>query len=520
MRSRLISVAVLVVLGACLGRASLAGRSISGPLITSPAQTDHAVDPSLLKGLQYRMIGPHRGGRVTAVSGVPSERGTFYMGSSGGGVWKSTDYGEVWTNLSDGYFASASIGAIAVSDSNPQVVYAGTGSACLRGNIQAGRGIYKSTDAGATWHAIGLEDGGQIAKIRIDPTDPNLVYVAVQGHAFGPYTARGVFRSRDGGKTWTKVLFVNERTGASDLAMDPGDPRVLYATMWTGALNPWGLPSTSPDGGVFKTTDGGDHWSKLAGGLPQASVGRIGVTVSRSNPKRVWALVGDVPEGGVFRSDDGGGTFNRVNTDRSLTGRSSDDAHIFADPKNENVVYAANQDFYKSTDGGVAFQPIPMPHGDDHAMWIDPNDTQVMIVGNDGGATISVTGGRSWSSQLNQPTGEMYRVTIDNQVRTGCMDRSRISITRLRCPVGRRASASGCSFNIGTRSEVRRRGGRGRSARSEHRFRKRPRRTSDPLRPHRPENPDAEHRRRRPRRRPFCRHAADADLADRAGRDL
>ena len=267
MRSRLLSVAVLVVLAACLGRASLAGRSITAG--RSSAQTDHSVDPSLLKGLRYRMIGPHRGGRVTAVSGVPSERGTFYMGSSGGGVWKSTDYGEVWTNLSDGYFASASIGAIAVSDSNPQVVYAGTGSACLRGNIQAGRGIYKSTDAGATWHAIGLEDGGQIARIRIDPADPNLVYVAVQGHAFGPNAARGVFRSRDGGKTWAKVLFVNERTGASDLAMDPRDPRVLYATMWTGEFKPWGLPSTSPDGGVFKTTDGGDHWSKLAGGLPR-----------------------------------------------------------------------------------------------------------------------------------------------------------------------------------------------------------------------------------------------------------
>lgn len=375
-----------------------------------------AIESALLRGLRYRMIGPSRGGRVTAVTGVPGERGTFYMGSSGGGVWKSVDYGEVWTNLSDGDFASGSIGAIAVSESNPRTVYVGTGSACLRGNIQAGRGMYKSTDAGATWQAIGLEDAGQIARIAIDPHDPNLVYVAVQGHAFGPNPTRGVFRSSDGGTSWTKVLFVNDRTGASDLSLDPKDPRVLYATMWSGELNPWGLPSTSPDGGVFKSTDAGDHWNKLAGGLPQGAVGRIGVALSAANPSRVWALVGDVPDGGVFRSDDAGATFRRLNTDRSLSSRSSYYAHIFADPKDENVVYAANQDFYQSTDGGATFHPIPMPHGDDHALWIDPQDTQVMIVGNDGGATVSVTGGRSWSSQLNQPTGEMYRVTVDDQV--------------------------------------------------------------------------------------------------------
>ena len=375
-----------------------------------------AVDPALLNGLKYRMIGPHRGGRVTAVAGVPSERGTFYMGGSGGGVWKSTDYGEVWENLSDGYFASASIGAIAVSESNPQVVYVGTGSACLRGNIQAGRGLYKSTDAGATWQLSGLEDGGQIARVQIHPRDPNLVYVAVQGHAFGPNPTRGVFRSKDGGKTWDRVLFVNDKTGASDLAMDASNPRVLYATAWSGELKPWGLPSTSPDGGVYRTTDGGDHWTKLAGGLPQGTVGRIGVAVSPVDSNKVWALVGDVPEGGVFRSNDAGQTFTRINTDRGLTGRSSYYAHIFADTKDPNVLYAANMDFFKSVDGGVTFKPMRLPHGDDHALWIDPNDPRIMIVGTDGGATVSVTGGRSWSSQLNQPTGEMYRVTVDSQV--------------------------------------------------------------------------------------------------------
>jgi photosystem II stability/assembly factor-like uncharacterized protein len=397
---------------ALLATIPLAGRAAR----TAQPPADSAVDADRLQGLRYRMIGPHRGGRVTAVTGVPSEHGVFYMGSSGGGVWKSSDYGEVWENLSDRYFTSASIGAIAVSASNPQVVYAGTGSACLRGNIQAGMGMYKSTDAGKSWDAIGLEDAGQIARIQIDPRDANLVYVAVQGHAFGPNSTRGVFRSRDGGRKWDRVLFVNDKTGASDLAMDATDARVLYATVWRGELKPWGLPSTSADGGVYKTTDGGDHWTKLSGGLPAGSVGRIGVALSAVNPNRVWALVGDVPEGGVFRSDDAGKTFRRINTDRGLTGRSSYYAHIFSDPKDENVVYAANQNFYKSTDGGTTFTPMPTPHGDDHALWIDPNDPRVMILGNDGGATVSVTGGHSWSSQLNQPTGEMYRVTVDDQV--------------------------------------------------------------------------------------------------------
>src|SRR5579864_1283999 len=407
--------AVVVAAGIVLaGLAPLGGSADRAEQATSSAAG--AVESAWLQGLRYRMIGPHRGGRVTAVSGVKADRGAFYMGSSGGGVWKTVDYGEVWENVSDKYFASASIGAIGVSDSNSRVVYVGTGSACLRNNIQPGLGVYKSTDAGATWQMIGLEDGGQVARIQIDPRDPDRVYIAVQGHAFGPNVTRGVFRSKDGGKTWEKVLFINERTGASDLAMDSKDSRVLYATVWSGELKPWGLPSGSPDGGVYKTVDGGDHWTKLAGGLPQGAVGRIGIAVSASNPNRVWALVGDVPEGGVFRSDDAGAAFTRVNTDRNLTGRSSYYAHIFSDPKDEHVVYAANRDFYKSTDAGVTFTPMPMPHGDDHALWIDPGDTRIMIAGNDGGATVSVTGGASWSSQLNQPTGEMYRVVVDQQV--------------------------------------------------------------------------------------------------------
>src|ERR1035437_8455325 len=373
------------------------------------------VDPALLRGLSYRMIGPHRGGRSTAVTGVAGDHRTFYMGATGGGVWKTTDAGEGWENVSDRVFKTGSVGAIAVADSNPKVVYVGTGSACIRNNVEVGNGAYKSADAGATWQSIGLEDAGQIGKIRIDPRDANRVYLAALGHAFGPKPMRGVFRSRDGGQTWEKVLFVNDQTGAADLVMDAHDSRVLYAAMWTGERKPWGLVGGSTAGGVFKTVDGGDHWTRLSRGLPQGPVGRIGVAVSGGNANRVWALV-DASDGGIFRSDDAGKTFRRINADRRFTGRSWYYAHIFADPKDPNGVYVGNQDFHKSSDGGATFTPIPMPHGDNHDLWVDPQDPRVMIEGNDGGATISVNGGASWSTQLNQPTAEMYRVTVDDQV--------------------------------------------------------------------------------------------------------
>ncbi|MEO6805841.1 MAG: hypothetical protein ABI286_02785 [Edaphobacter sp.] len=369
----------------------------------------------MLQGMRYRMIGPHRGGRSTAVAGVPGDHRTFYMGATGGGVWKTTDAGEVWENVSDPYFKTGAVGAIAVSVSDPNVIYVGTGSASIRNNIEIGHGSYKSSDAGATWSSIGLEDAGQIARIRIDPRDSNRVYVAAVGHAFGPNPERGIFRSRDGGKSWEKVLFVNDQTGAVDLAMDNQNPDVLYAAMWTGARHPWGMVAGSTDGGIFKTTDGGDHWTRLKQGLPQGAVGKIGVTVSPAMPNRVWALV-DAADGGVFRSDDAGQTFTRVNSDRTLLGRSWYYAHIFADTKDPNMVYAANTDFFRSSDGGKTFQPIAMPHGDNHDLWIDPKDSQVMIEANDGGATISVNAGKSWSTQLNQPTAEIYRVVTDDQV--------------------------------------------------------------------------------------------------------
>ncbi len=373
------------------------------------------VDPSLLSGLRYRMIGPHRGGRSTAVAGVPGDHRTFYMGAAGGGLWKTTDAGEVWENVSDGFFRAGSIGAIGIAASNPRVIYVGTGSACIRNNVSVGIGLYKSTDAGGTWQAAGLADAGQIARVRVDPRDPNLVYVAALGHAFGPNQMRGVFRSRDGGGSWQRILFVNDRTGAADLAMDPGNPRVLYAAMWTGERRPWGLVGGSTDGGVFKTADGGGHWTRLAGGLPAGPVGRIGVAVSPARPGRVFALVDAADGSGLYRSDDAGLTFRQTIADRQLTSRSWYYAHVFADTRDPDVVYVANTNLYRSADGGATFSPMAMPHGDNHDLWIDPQDPAVLIEANDGGATISVDGGRSWSTQLNQPTAEMYRVAVDGQ---------------------------------------------------------------------------------------------------------
>lgn len=382
---------------------------------THPAASVAHVPEDMLAGMQYRMIGPHRGGRSTAVAGITGDHRTFYMGTTGGGVWKTTDAGEVWENISDGFFATGAVGAIAVAPSDPKVLYVGTGSADIRNNIEIGRGSYKSTDGGKTWQSIGLENAGQIAKIRVDPRDANRVFVAAVGHAFGPNEDRGVFRSRDGGKSWEKVLFVNDHTGAIDLVMSAQNPDVMYAAMWTGARHPWGMVSGSTDGGVFKTTDGGDHWIKLTEGLPQEAVGRIGIAVSGGNANRVWALV-DAADGGLYRSDDAGETFSKINSDRTLTERSWYYAHIFADPVNPDVLYAGNTDFFRSTDGGKTFKPIPMPHGDNHDLWIDPHDPKVMIEGNDGGATITVNGGESWSSQLNQPTAEIYRIVADDQV--------------------------------------------------------------------------------------------------------
>jgi len=372
-------------------------------------------DPKLYQAMQWRLIGPFRGGRVTAVAGVPSQPMTFYMGATGGGVWKTEDGGMTWRNISDGYFKTGSIGAIAVADSDPNVIYVGTGEACPRGNVSHGDGVYKSTDGGRTWVNVGLRDTRHIARIRIHPQNPDLVYVAALGHVFGPNAERGIFRSKDGGKTWEKVLYVDEKTGAIDLAMDPTNPRILYAAFWQVLRQPWALISGGPGSGLYKTTDGGDTWTPLTNGLPQGIKGRIGVAVSPARPDRVWAIV-EAEDGGVFRSDDGGRSWRLVNRERKLRQRAWYYSHIYADPKDPDTVYVLNVQFFKSIDGGRTFDiTIRAPHGDHHDLWINPNNPQIMINSNDGGANVTFNGGQTWSPQSNQPTAQFYRVAVDNR---------------------------------------------------------------------------------------------------------
>ena len=388
--------------------------SLSFPMA---AQSPAGIDESLLEGLQYRSIGPHRGGRVTAVEGVPSKPFTFFMGSTGGGVWKTMDAGTSWENISDKYFEAGSIGAIAVAASDPNVIYVGTGSADPRGNISAGCGLYRSTDGGESWSHIGLRSAGQVAKLVVHPQDPALVYAAVLGNIFGPSPERGVYRSADGGKTWQKKLFVSDRTGAIELIMDPNNPRILYAGMWTAERKPWTIIDGSEEGGVWKSTNGGDTWSKLTNGLPNGLVGRVGIAVSPQNSKRVWVLqeAKEETKGGLYMSDDGGKTWERINRKHDYRQRAWYYTRIYADPKDEHTLYLCNVGFYKSIDTGLNFERIRTPHGDNHALWINPDNPHIMIQANDGGANVSLNGGKTWSTQLNQPTSEFYRVTVDNQ---------------------------------------------------------------------------------------------------------
>jgi photosystem II stability/assembly factor-like uncharacterized protein len=437
-------------------RCRLACVLIAAAVVSADAAT---VPDELLNSMSFRLVGPHRGGRVTAVTGVPGDPMTYYMGSTGGGVWKTTDAGIQWRNVSDivrtlepedqpqimgqidptlaeaevvrppvggvpagpkverragDAFGVASIGAVTVAPSDPNVVWAGTGSACPRGNVSPGDGVYRSTDAGDSWRHMGLDEAGQIGRIIVHPTDPDIVYVAALGHIFGPNPERGVYRTTDGGLSWTKVLFVSDEAGAVDLAMDASNPRVLYAATWQARRSPWTMVSGGPGSGVYKSTDGGNTWLKLTRGLPEGDLGRIAVAVSPAFPKRVWVLV-EHDEGGLFRSDDGGAKFRRVNTNRELRQRAWYYTHLEADPVDANTVYALNVAFWKSVDGGKTFRPIRTPHGDNHALWINPENPLNMIEGNDGGANISFNGGRSWSAQSNQPTSEIYRLTVDDQ---------------------------------------------------------------------------------------------------------
>ncbi|HYM22777.1 MAG TPA: hypothetical protein VEU08_06205, partial [Vicinamibacterales bacterium] len=372
-------------------------------------------NPSLWSGMKYRLIGPERGGRVTTVTGVPSQPGTFYMGSTGGGVWKTTDSGHTWTNVSDAYIPLGSMGAIEVSLSNPDVVYAGTGSSKIRSNVSIGRGIYRSNDAGKSWTFIGLRDVGQIATVRVHPSNPDIVYVAALGNPFVPNKERGVYRSSDGGKTWKNVLFVSDSCGAADLELQPGNPQVIFASMWHGQRKPWTIVSGAREGGIYKSTDGGETWSKLAGGLPNDLFGRSNVAISAAAPNRIYALIEAKPGSGLYRSEDAGKTWTQVNGQASIITRPFYYTTLGVDPNNADVVWVGDEGWFKSTDGGKTFRRAVAPHGDHHDVWINPRNSNIMIQSNDGGANVSLDGGRTWSTQMNQPTAEIYQVAVDNQ---------------------------------------------------------------------------------------------------------
>ncbi|MGH9943309.1 MAG: WD40/YVTN/BNR-like repeat-containing protein [Pyrinomonadaceae bacterium] len=368
----------------------------------------------MLKPLQWRGIGPFRGGRVTAVAGVASQPLVYYFGATGGGVWKTTDGGANWEPVSDGFFGTGSVGAIGVAESDPNVLYVGMGESPVRGNVSHGDGVYKSSDAGKTWKRVGLEDTRHIGRVRVHPKNPDVVYVAALGHLFGPNEQRGVFRSKDGGKTWEKVLYRNDKAGAIDLVFDPSNPNVMYAGFWEVVRKPWTLESGGPGSGLFKSTDGGDTWTEITrhAGLPKGTVGKVGVAVSPANPERLWAIV-EAEDGGVFRSDNGGRTWTRTNEQRNLRQRAWYYTRIYADTVNPETVYVLNTGFYKSNDGGRAFAAIGVPHGDNHDLWIAPNDASRMINANDGGANVSFNGGRTWTEQ-DQATAQFYRVAVDN----------------------------------------------------------------------------------------------------------
>lgn len=371
---------------------------------------------SVFKALKYRNVGPVRGGRATTVDGVVQQPGTFYMGATGGGVWKTTDYGLTWENVSDGFFASPSIGSIDVAPSNPNIVYVGTGSDGMRSNVIAGKGVYKSTDAGKKWQFVGLEKTGQIGAVEVHPSNPDIAFVAAIGNAFAPNAERGVFRTKDGGKSWEKVLFIADTIGISDVEFAPDDPNTLYAGAWRGERKPWTIISGGKEGGIYKSTDGGDTWKKLEKGLPTGLIGKIDLAVSPANPNRVWALI-EAPqgEGGVFRSDDRGASFELVSTFEPLLDRPFYYCNIDANPKNADVLWVSSTSLWKSTDGGKNWQRQSVPHGDTHEIWINPNDTLIMVECNDGGANVTTNGGKTWSTQFNQPTAELYQVEVDDQ---------------------------------------------------------------------------------------------------------
>ncbi|MDQ8159653.1 MAG: glycosyl hydrolase [Gemmatimonadota bacterium] len=384
------------------------------PVAARPAATSVApLDSSLVASMRFRSVGPTRGGRSTAIAGIPSQPHTFLSGSTGGGVWRTDDAGQSWRNISDGYFGGV-IGAVRVADSDPNVIYVGTGSQDVRGNSSTGRGAWKSTDGGKRWTFIGLGETGAIGRIAVHPTNPDVVYMSALGHPFGRNRERGIYRSRDGGTSWQQVLFLNDSTGASDLVMDPKNPRILYAAFWRGERKPWTMISGSSEGGIWKSTDAGDTWTKLGGGLPTGLTGKIGLTVSPANPERVWAIIEAEPLGGLYRSDDAGATWARVNDENRIRQRAWYYYRLVADPVDEHTVWIMSVQLHRSIDGGKTLEAVAVPHGDTHDLWINPAQPKIMALSDDGGSVVSLNGGRSWSSMNVMPTAELYEVVVDH----------------------------------------------------------------------------------------------------------
>jgi photosystem II stability/assembly factor-like uncharacterized protein len=383
------------------------------PTASSPQGDTDISEDKPFKGMRYRPIGPFRGGRSLTASGIPGDPSTYYFGATGGGVWKSTDGALTWTSVFDKE-GTSSIGSLAVAPSDPNIIYVGTGEACVRGNISHGDGVYKSLDGGKTWKNIGLRDSRAIGRLIVHPRNPDVVFVAALGHPFGPNSERGVFRTTDGGKNWEKVLYKDENTGAIDITFDPKNPNVLFASLWEVRRTPWSLTSGGPGSGLYRSGDGGTTWKRLEKhGLPEGPYGRVGVAVA-ANSRRVYALI-EAKEGGIYRSDDDGDTWQWVNASRSFQQRAWYYMHIIADPQDESTVYVLNVEFYRSTDAGRTFNRIKVPHGDNHGLWIDPTNSRRMVASNDGGATVSTDGGTTWSREDNQPTAQFYHVITDNR---------------------------------------------------------------------------------------------------------
>ncbi|MGH7938330.1 MAG: WD40/YVTN/BNR-like repeat-containing protein, partial [Chthoniobacterales bacterium] len=393
---------------------SLGGILLVTASLAAAPNNQSAFDEKLWNGMQWREVGPYRGGRALAIEGVSGEPNTYYFGAVAGGIWKTTDGGATWHPIFDKQHGTSSIGALVVAPSNHNTIYAGTGEAAPRGNITYGDGVYRSDDGGKSWRNIGLKDSRHIGAIIVNPNDPNIVFVAALGHAFGPNEERGIFRTTDGGTTWQKVLSKNKDTGAIDVVFDPHNPNTLFAALWQMRRQPWFFSSGGPGSGLYRSTDGGTTWQQLQGnGLPDGILGRIGVTVSGGDSSRVYAVI-EAKEGGIFRSDDGGDHWTKVNDDLRFRQRAWYFSKIYADPRAPDTVYVLNTGAFRSVDGGKTFNLLPARHGDHHGLWIDPQNPQRLGNANDGGASVSVDGGQTWTTVDNQPTAQFYHIAVDN----------------------------------------------------------------------------------------------------------